>query len=118
MLFQYFTALTLMSIPVCIWMKRYSPLFAGGLIGTGADVWEAKVKCGAMADEVYFDTDYDVQLDDVIVERENLEKVLQEQLLLVFLFVTIKVFVVFIHDSILGKETRELSLWLIKSVCF
>ena len=33
-------------------MKRYTPLFAGGIIGSAADVWEAKVKCGKMADEV------------------------------------------------------------------
>lgn len=41
-------------------MKRYTPLFAGAMVGTAADVWEAKVKCGRMADEVgsYFSSIY------------------------------------------------------------
>ena len=49
---QYFTACTLLSVPIGIYMKRYTPLFAGGIIGSAADAWEAKVKCGKMADEV------------------------------------------------------------------
>lgn len=49
---QYFSALTLMSVPISIWTKRYTPLCAGAVIGSAADAWEAKKKCGAIADEV------------------------------------------------------------------
>ncbi|KAK8790338.1 hypothetical protein WA588_000497, partial [Blastocystis sp. NMH] len=65
---RYFTAFTLLSVPISIWTKRYSPLFAAAIIGSGADVWEAKVKCGKIAD----------QLDDIIVEKEQKEKTLSE----------------------------------------
>lgn len=41
-----------MSVPISIWTKRYSPFFAAAVIGSGADAWEAKVKCGKIADEV------------------------------------------------------------------
>ena len=51
---QYFSALTLLSVPVSIYTKRYTPLFAGAVIGSAADVWDAKKKCGRMADEVDF----------------------------------------------------------------
>ena len=33
-------------------MKRYTPLLAGAVIGSAGDVWDAKVKCGKIADEV------------------------------------------------------------------
>lgn len=41
-----------MSVPISIWTKRYTPLCAGAVIGSAADAWEAKKKCGAIADEV------------------------------------------------------------------
>ena len=41
-----------MSVPLSLWSKRYSPLFAAAILGSGADAWEAKVKCGKIADEV------------------------------------------------------------------
>ena len=41
-----------MAVPLSIWTKRYTPLLIGGLVGTAGDVWDAKVKCGKMADEV------------------------------------------------------------------
>lgn len=95
-----------MSVPISIWMKRYTPLFAGAIIGTGADVWEAKVKCGRMADEVSFDSDYNVQLDDIIDERENLEKSLQEQSFYASVCYN-HVIALFINESILDKGTRK-----------
>ncbi|KAM7458720.1 hypothetical protein BLSTO_00534 [Blastocystis sp. subtype 1] len=61
---RYFTGCTLLAVPLSIWTKRYTPLLIGGLVGTAGDVWDAKVKCGKMADE----------LDDVIEEKEKLEK--------------------------------------------
>ena len=76
---QYFTALTLLSIPISYYTKNYTPLFAGAVIGSGADVLDAKVRCGKIANNVRCSVcRTDVQLDDVIDEREKLQALLAE----------------------------------------
>ena len=52
-----------------IYTKRYTPLYAAAIIGSGADVVDAKVRCRKMAD----------RLDDVIDERERLEAMFQKE---------------------------------------
>ena len=66
--FKYCLLGTLVTLPISLKTKSYTPFFVGALTGTAGDFYDAKVKCTPLRD----------QLDDLLSRKDKLDDELNQ----------------------------------------
>ncbi|KAK8815226.1 hypothetical protein WA158_003438 [Blastocystis sp. Blastoise] len=60
---KYCVIASIITVPISIKMKRYSPFIVGALAGTAADAYDARIKCTPLRD----------QLDQLLLHKDELQ---------------------------------------------